>query len=227
MLLALTKSLGAAVMGGVVGVGLHYTLKLARGGIDRCLSQIAQVDFKKKLALNVTWAVGLVSASPLHEVLRKMGPLVGALVGASGDDAMTDENYSKAAMVAFYSSAVPTLIAGTYAGFDPLSCSLWTVRYFITLCVSFIEKMTLYAYAYVGIHGGSFVDGAVGTYDLLQSDFGLLVLHAYSGDVVATMLVLTAVSGPLWTELDIAPWGLPFFFPSISSLTHSLLSSIA
>ena len=85
-----------------------------------------------------------------------------------------------------------------------MSALLWLAKLAVLFVVSFIEKWTLYTYAFVGSHGGSFFDGAERTYDLLSSDLGLLLGNAYAGDAVAGALVLAALpslAALLWVLL--------------------------
>ena len=62
--------------------------------------------------------------------------------------------YTEMAPYIFYSAALPTLIGLGLAGLDPINGLLWLTKFVFLLLVSFIEKMTLYTYAFVGVHGG-------------------------------------------------------------------------
>ena len=79
--LALTKSLGAAVMGGVVCVGLHFLVKLAHRGLDALRGRLRSQRFELRLAANAAWAAAL--RGPLHDTLRRTGAIVGAIAAAA------------------------------------------------------------------------------------------------------------------------------------------------
>ena len=54
----------------------------------------------------------------------------------------------------FYAFVIPTLIGTSVNGYDPINGFLWAIKFISLMVVSFIEKMTLYTYSFVGVHGG-------------------------------------------------------------------------
>ena len=102
----------------------------------------------------------------------------------------------------------------------------------IIIMHSTITAINHYALHHYRHHHSSFVDGAMATYDLLQNDFGVMMINAYAGNVVAAALVLSAVPSLavlLWVLMDPTALGInidKWLGYEVVSLSHTKIKPV-
>ena len=180
MYLAHTKLFGVAVVGGLVFTAIITFVKLSLRLLDKVNASVKKIPKGVVVGGNVLLLSGAVRSLGLDQHLVSWLELL----VEGWKDTNSDLKFYIWTVIG---SGIVTLASSV----NVVEVVIWMLRLLVVFLVAYIEKMTLYAFSFAAMFSEDFTDAVTHVYDLMQSDASVALLHAFSGNAIAAMIVLS------------------------------------